>query len=157
MNAFGEEGIAWHPEPLYRDVPAYMVHVGLEPGGRFQKEQLWTRQLDEGLELRCVPFFAYELAVGDVFVVQADLAHEVIRASGHGVARILAVAEEQQTINRLRHLLGDEGYRFEESPIPGIFAVDLPSENAQQKLDSAIAQFVAEGLVHAELGKAASA
>ncbi len=55
--------IAVHAEPVWRDRANFLIHVKLE-GDRW--EQLWTKQLSENrFEICCIPFFAYDMALGD--------------------------------------------------------------------------------------------
>lgn len=59
--------IATHPNPVSRPVPSSMVRAALECVGEGEDfEQLWTKRVgDDLLELCCIPFFAYDLALGD--------------------------------------------------------------------------------------------
>jgi hypothetical protein len=63
-----------HPEPVRRDRANFIVRARLPEPGR--AEQLWGRQLDErSFELCCIPFFLYDVALGDI--VATDAAYEV--------------------------------------------------------------------------------
>ena len=59
---------ALHPEPVWREKADFIVNAELPPNeGSKQFEQLWSRQLTEDeFEICCIPFFLYDLALGDV-------------------------------------------------------------------------------------------
>jgi hypothetical protein len=62
LVAMSEE-VAVHPEPVWRERANFMISAALEKG---RWEQLWARQLGPNrFEICCVPFFAYDLALGD--------------------------------------------------------------------------------------------
>jgi hypothetical protein len=62
------EGFVLHPEPVWRDRADFVVHAELPEADRPKRfEQLWARQLAEReFELCCIPFFIYDVALGDV-------------------------------------------------------------------------------------------
>lgn len=50
---------------MWRDRANFIIQTALQEKGKH--EQLWARQVDAShFELCCVPFFAYDLALGDV-------------------------------------------------------------------------------------------
>ena len=59
--------VAIHLNPAWRDRANFIAFVSIEldePGERW--EQLWARQIANNLfEICCIPFFAYDLALGD--------------------------------------------------------------------------------------------
>jgi Domain of unknown function (DUF4265) len=79
--------ISVHNDPVWRDRANFIVRARLPEPGR--AEQLWGRQVDERrFELCCIPFFLYDMALGDVVVT--DDAYEVQRVvepSGRSVFR----------------------------------------------------------------------
>lgn len=93
-------------------------------------EQLWTKRVgDDRFELSCIPFFAYDMALGDV--VRADAAtgyvvQDVLERSGNGVVRV-AVKRPQDVDavhRRLHDLLGRLEYLCEWFA-PGYVAVSI--------------------------------
>jgi hypothetical protein len=82
-------------------------------------EQLWTRRLPGGnFEVCCIPFFAYDLALGDVVFSSADqnyVVDSVVARSGNGVARVAIKDSTQiEVIHSLIHeTLGRAGYLHE--------------------------------------------
>jgi uncharacterized protein DUF4265 len=79
---------AVHEAPAWRERANFIVGAPLPEEGR--AEQLWARQLgDERFEICCIPFFVYDLALGDV--VETDADYDVVRVlerSGRFVFRV---------------------------------------------------------------------
>jgi hypothetical protein len=134
---------ATHSNPVRRPVPSFMLRVALDDLGGENFEQLWTKQLGEDLfEVCCIPFFAYDLALGDV--VRASAAEgqvlSVERRSGNGVLRIAVKRpEEVEELHlRIHDLLGRLDYLcgwFE----PGYVAVDLDRSRTHDELFAGLA------------------
>jgi len=59
---------ATHTEPVWREKANFIINVELAPNETSKQfEQLWARQLsDDEFEVCCIPFFVYDLALGDV-------------------------------------------------------------------------------------------
>jgi hypothetical protein len=72
---------AVHSEPVWRDRSNFIIATPIEPGeAGISTEQLWARRVDDRhYELCCIPFFAYDLALGDV--VEVDPGYLVTRVS----------------------------------------------------------------------------
>lgn len=77
-----------HPTPVWRERADFVIGAQLPEAGR--AEQLWARQLGStSFEVCCVPFFVYDVALGDV--VETDDAYNFVRvttASGRFVFRV---------------------------------------------------------------------
>lgn len=58
---------ATHENPVWRDKANFIIAVYLgEKDGRSEWEQLWARRLDDRrFSICCIPFFAFDLALGD--------------------------------------------------------------------------------------------
>jgi hypothetical protein len=87
--AEGKRVDAVHSDPVWRDRSDFIIGASLPEEGR--AEQLWVKRLDEPLlfEMCCIPFFLYDLALGDV--VQTDATFEFVRVverSGRFVFRV---------------------------------------------------------------------
>jgi hypothetical protein len=80
-----------HPHPVWRAKSDFLVLAPLVEQARF--EQLWCRKITEtSFEVCCVPFFLYNIALGDVVETQRVgtmeyVVHRVIEASGRFVFR----------------------------------------------------------------------
>ena len=83
----GERVDAVHTDPVWRDRADFIVGAALPQTDR--AEQLWARQIDDRLfEVCCIPFFLYDVALGDI--VETDARHEllhVVEPSGRFVFR----------------------------------------------------------------------
>ena len=87
MSAVGE---AVHSAPVWRDRSDFIIATPVEPGeSGVSTEQLWARRVDDQhYELCCIPFFAYDLALGDVVEVDPEyLVTRVSKPSGRYVFR----------------------------------------------------------------------
>ena len=82
---------AMHQNPVWRDKANFIIAVYLgDKEGRGEWEQLWALRLDDRrFSLCCIPFFAYDLALGDE--VETDENHvvkRVIKPSGQYTFRV---------------------------------------------------------------------
>lgn len=71
--------VAVHQDPVWRDKANFVIRVYLEDkGGRSEWEQLWALRLSERrFSICCIPFFAFDLALGDE--VETDASYNVQR------------------------------------------------------------------------------
>lgn len=78
-----------HTDPVRRERSNFIINGPL-PGGDDRFEQLWVLQRgDYRFELCCIPFFVYDVALGDV--VETDVDYRLIRVlepSGRFVFRV---------------------------------------------------------------------
>jgi hypothetical protein len=129
---------AVHEAPVWRERANFVIGAPLPEEGR--AEQLWARQLgDERFEICCIPFFVYDLALGDVVETNArfDLVR-VIERSGRFVFRIWfddAFHSRQEIADALAELEA-----LLEWSSPNLLAVDVEDEVHAQ----AIADYLAE-------------
>ena len=83
-----------HVHPAWRDKADFMLNIKIDSeDGALRYEQLWVKQHGDDLfEICCIPFFLYDLALGDkVRVVEQDgrrVFEGAIEASGHHTFRI---------------------------------------------------------------------
>jgi len=87
-----EGTFATHESPVWRERSDFIVHASLpEPDCL---EQLWCRQLDdERFEVCCLPFFLYDVALGDIVRTapsggRTHVLVEVLQPSGRFVFRV---------------------------------------------------------------------
>lgn len=85
-----------HVHPAWRDKANFILIMKIDTDDpndtTLRHEQIWTRQVDaEHFEVCCIPFFIYDLALGDIVrVVQQDDKHivqGVVQASGRHTFR----------------------------------------------------------------------
>lgn len=138
--------IATHPNPVRRPAPSFMLRAVLDDvGGSDNLEQLWTKRVGEDrFELCCIPFFAYDMALGDV--VRADAAtgyviQAVEQRSGNGVVRVAVKRpEEVEAVHlRLHDLLGRLEYLCEWFD-PGYVAVSLEPGRSHDEFFAGLAE-----------------
>lgn len=82
---------AVHRDPVWRERSNFIIATEVDPADtNVTTEQLWARKVDDcHFELCCIPFFAYDLALGDVVEVDADyMVRRVSTASGRYVFRV---------------------------------------------------------------------
>jgi hypothetical protein len=83
---------ALHLDPIWRERANYILNAELVEGDLPKHfEQLWTRQVaDNEFEICCIPFFLYDMALGDIVRSRSDgsgLVERVVRSSGRYVFR----------------------------------------------------------------------
>ena len=117
--------IAVHAEPIWRGVANFVARAPIEDGF----EQLWTRKEDDRHVICCIPFFVYDLALGDTVLLDANgVVEGVVSRSGRNVARLwFGDSDEDQTaILTKLHLLGAQTERSS----PNLVAVDYLERSA---------------------------
>lgn len=69
---------AAHPDPVWREQADFIIGATLPEKDR--AEQLWAKQLEEHrFEICCIPFFLYDMALGDI--VETDADYNVVRVA----------------------------------------------------------------------------
>jgi hypothetical protein len=137
--------IATHANPVRRPVPSFMLRASLDDiEGDGSYEQLWTKRLGEDrFEVCCIPFFAYDLALGDVVRADAETGY-VIRSvdqrSGNGVVRVAVKSRDDvEAVHlRLHDLLGKLEY-LHEWFAPGYVAVSLEAGGSHDEFFGGLA------------------
>ncbi len=82
---------ATHDRPVWRERSNFILATAIESGNTdVVTEQLWGRKIDDRhFELCCIPFFAYDLALGDVVETDENyLVRQVSKPSGRYVFRV---------------------------------------------------------------------
>lgn len=81
---------AVHQEPVWRARSNFIIAADILSGGDTKTEQLWARQIDQyRFEICCIPFFVYDLALGDVVETDANyIVQRVAEPSGRYVFRV---------------------------------------------------------------------
>ena len=128
---------AIHEDPVWRDRSDFIIAASIDPGSTgVTTEQLWARRIDENRhEICCIPFFVYDLALGDTVEVDADhLVTRVVEPSGRYVFR-LHFSRPSQPRDEVMERLSDLGALTEWSS-RSLVAVDArDEEHAQQVAD----------------------
>lgn len=91
----GQQREARHLEPVWRDRSNFIIAADISSQGAVaSREQLWARQISGSqFELCCIPFFLYDVALGDIVEVDAAgprkyLIRSVVQPSGRYVFRV---------------------------------------------------------------------
>jgi hypothetical protein len=85
---------ALHLEPVWRDRADFIIDAPIPDGVSKQYEQLWARRVSTlEFEICCIPFFLYDLSLGDVVGTVPDhgqgyILDRVIRPSGRFTFRV---------------------------------------------------------------------
>lgn len=113
---------------------AMTIHVKLRvpftnSAGEAETETIWTLKREDGYEIDNIPFYAKELAVGDI--VSAELDKEgllwyskLVRASGHSTVRLWF--SDARDVSMARDELRRLSCASEVSDLPRLVAVDVP-------------------------------
>jgi Domain of unknown function (DUF4265) len=90
-----DNDVAVHQEPIWRDRANSIIMVDVSDEGNPPRwEQLWPREVESHrYQLCCIPFFAYDLALGDIVDTETKGEHQyavrsVVEESGHSTFRI---------------------------------------------------------------------
>jgi hypothetical protein len=148
---------AVHRDPVWRERANFIVSVAVDSADTdVSTEQLWARKVDDRhFELCCIPFFAYDLALGDV--VETDAGYVVQRVSTPSWRYVFRAyfdrgnhGNRDSTVETLQAL----GAQVEWSS-PSLLAVDARDQaHAQQVADYLYEQEKAQRLMY-EAGKTA--
>ncbi len=95
LNCMSSE-FATHNEPIWRSRANFLIAAKIEKSEGLSKqwEQLWTRQIaDNRFEICCIPFFIYDLALGDRVETSSQedkqyILKRVYRRSAHYTFRV---------------------------------------------------------------------
>lgn len=141
---------AVHRAPVWRDRSDFVIGALLPEEGR--AEQLWARQVgDRRFEICCIPFFLYDVALGDVVETDAELNFRgVVERSGRFVFRVWfgeAVHPQQEIAGELAAL----GVLFEWSSA-NLLAVDAADETQAQMIADYLAEQEDSGRLIFETG-----
>ncbi|MFZ1452627.1 MAG: DUF4265 domain-containing protein [Ferruginibacter sp.] len=128
---------ATHDEPVWRERSNFILATAIESGNTdVTTEQLWGRKIDDRhFELCCIPFFAYDLALGDV--VETDESYLVRRVSTRSGRYVFRVwfGESFHPRDEVASKLESLGALLEWSS-PNLLAVDArDAAHAQQIAD----------------------
>lgn len=147
---------AVHRDPVWRDRSNFIIAASIEPGDTtISTEQLWARRLDDlHYELCCIPFFAYDLALGDV--VEVDSSFLVVQVSERSGRYVFRVHLDQAAAPRDEILeeLADLGALVEWSSAK-LLAVDARDQPLAQKIADSLQDRENLGQLIFETGKSA--
>ena len=143
-----------HADPVWREQSNFIINATV-PGEGDRVEQLWVRQVDDyRFELCCIPFFLYDVALGDVVETDVDYRLSgVLVPSGRFVFRVW-FGESFHPRQEIAEELVALGALVEWSSV-NMFAVDAADEaHAQRIADVLFAHEQAGSLIY-ETGRSA--
>lgn len=119
-----------------------------------EREQLWGRRLDERkLEVCCIPFFIYGVALGDIVEIDENsVLANVVEKAGRYVFRVWL----GETVNPWREEVLEELSRLgclTEFYSQNVIAVDAQDEPQAQTLANLLAGFSSRGILEYETGR----
>jgi hypothetical protein len=151
------ERFSTHAEPVWRDRANFIINAPLPEAGRF--EQLWTRKVgDRQFEICCIPFFLYDLALGDTVETAPQggrqyVLSRVLNRSGRYVFRAYFERPQYRYRDAAVEALESLGAQIEWSS-PSLLAVDVVGSSAQKVAD-AMHDLEKQGRLVFETGKTA--
>jgi uncharacterized protein DUF4265 len=121
--------------------------------GQYEVESMWALPHSDGYQLDNIPFYAREVASGDVVMARRGLAGELwydrlVKPSGHSTIRLWFARPEdvQQTRDELRAL----GCPSELSELPRLVAIDVPPSVPYSSVKTKLEQGERAGLFEYE-------
>lgn len=144
---------AVHPEPVWRARSDFVIAARLQEDDELEFEQLWARQVAPyRFELCCIPFFLFDMALGDVVETDEDYTvRRVVEPSGRYVFRVwfgdtvFPREEVAQRLTALEALL--------EWSSANLLAVDARDRDHAQKIADELAAAEARGELRYETGR----
>jgi Domain of unknown function (DUF4265) len=82
---------AVHLHPVWRDSSNFVIFAEIDPANtEVDSEQLWARRVDDlRFEMCCIPFFVFDLALGDIVETdQKNRLKRVVTPSGRFTFRV---------------------------------------------------------------------
>lgn len=156
-----EANIATHAFPVWRERADFIIAIRLGEelgiGDLLEWEQLWARKLtSNSFELCCIPFFAYDLALGDIietspFESKRYVINKVLIPSGHRTFRVFFQSLERWSniIDEITSLGCTVEARWKQSKL---IAVDAASETECDLLKTFLIKLEKQNMIAWENG-----
>ncbi len=151
-----------HENPVWREKADFIIHAMVDSEDKILRfEQLWVRRINSGennFEICCIPFFLYNLSLGDKVRTKARhgkkyIFQEVIERSGHQTFRIWFNKKDEdrfQIINELKEM----GCLLEwQTPKGSLLAIDVSSNELGGKVAHYLFEKEQQGLLIYETGE----
>lgn len=144
---------AVHSEPVWQERANFIIGAPLPEGDR--SEQLRARQAgDQRFEICCIPFFVYDVGLGDV--VETDAGYDIVRvsqSSGRYVFRVW-FGESFHPREEIAEQLKELGALLEWSSA-NLLAVDAADHERAQVIVNFLAEQELAGRLTFETGRSA--
>lgn len=153
---------AVHPNPVWRDRADFIVAADISTDSTGDEwEQLWAKQLNESrFELCCIPFFAYDLALGDEVECGTHrgrdyVVRQITRPSGRFTFRVwLGDTPTQDERSTVVEQIGTVASEVEWSST-NLMAVDAADKKTAESVGSMLSKYAAKGWLEFETGRTA--
>jgi hypothetical protein len=145
---------ATHSDPAWRDRSNFIIATDIDPGETdIDTEQLWARKLDDGaFEICCIPFFAYNLSLGDVVLTDADyMVRNVVKESGYRSFRVAVFWPKNRNDDILESILRPGV--FHEWSSPKLLALSANSKEMVKYLTTTLDNMQNDKMLHYELSR----
>lgn len=139
-----------HLEPVWQARADYIVRASIE-GDEGDFEQLWTHQLSQTEHLLCcIPFFLYNVCLGDVVEVRNDQMVRVRRPGGRWTFRAFCLTHG--SAEALFDRIGSDEFLHERHG-ERLVSIDAANTEDARRLAGILVQLESEGLIEYETGK----
>ena len=149
---------ARHTNPVWRSRANFIIVADIAASGdKGEWEQLWARKLsDDRFEICCIPFFVYDLALGDEVETDSDgILRRVVKPSGHITFRVwLGNSTDPSDRDRLMGVVRSLACEHEWSS-ENLLAIDAQTDNVAQRLADSLSVLQQEDRVTFEMGRTA--
>ena len=158
MNVRYEPGDyeARHNEPVWRQRANFIIAADISANPEKREwEQLWARLVDgDRFEICCIPFFVYDLALGDqVEVDENHVLRRVVQPSGHYTFRVwFGESKDPAGRDRVIEVLRSKGCEYEWSS-ENLLAIDAATQSIAQETADVLAELQTEGRLTFETGR----
>jgi len=147
--------IGVHNAPIWRKKTDYIFMAKVDDYEGMAQEQLWGRRVGENsFEVCCIPFFIYDLALGDIVEIdEASWLKRVVERSGRAVYRAwfgsVLPAGQLEVIAEVERLGG-----IVERSSDHLVAIDAATKARAHAVLGALSAFQERNLVTFEVGSA---
>lgn len=147
--------VAIHLSPLRGELADFKIFAKISEGtSKREWEQLWVRNLgNQDYEICCIPFFVYDLAVGDVVKTDDRLVlQETVRRSGHSTIRVWFGGVTNDTGNEFSTKLHGLGFGVEWNS-KNLLAIDCVNALAFERAVALLKNLAEEQPIEYEFGE----
>ncbi|UAJ79410.1 DUF4265 domain-containing protein [Leifsonia sp. ZF2019] len=138
--------IATHQEPVWRSRANFIFHAYVD-GDPNYREQLWGRRVEPGLvELCCIPFLLYDIALGDlVRTNDQNILEAAVERRGRVAFRFWLHEAELGPSKELASRLVDMGALVEWSS-PHLLSIDAADQRLARVVAGALSELENAGI-----------
>jgi hypothetical protein len=154
------EDIKKHPNPVWRGKANYTLIMKIDSEDDvLRHEELWARQVtDELFEICCIPFFIYDIHLGDIVRIrqygERNIVDGTMTPSGHHTFRVwfqtYSPAVKEDVLQHMQQL-GCVMEAFSDQ----LTAVDAPDDATALQLAHYLEEQMATGALDYETGRTA--